>query len=131
MKLQSKDLVDQAKKKNAAALAAAFKSGDEAQMSDALAVFMADVNDAVLAQAAEEIETRNADNTALAARGVRVLTSAEMAYYGKLADAVLEGKQGEQLEEAPAEEEAAPVEEAAAEESAEEEAPAEESVPED
>lgn len=88
MRIQSKDLVNQAKEQNRAKLAAAIKSGDEAQMSEALAAFMADVNDAIVQQAAEDIETRNADANALAARGVRVLTSAEMAYYNALGAAV-------------------------------------------
>lgn len=86
--MKSKDLVAKAKEKNRELLAAAIKSGDEAQMSDALAVFMADVHDAVLQEAAEDFEIRNADANALAARGVRTLTSAEMAYYTALGNAV-------------------------------------------
>ena len=51
MSIKSKDLVAQAKKQNAAKLAAAFKSGDETQMAEAMSVFCSDVHAAVLAQA--------------------------------------------------------------------------------
>lgn len=84
----SKDLIANAKKQNAAALAAAFKSGDEEQMTAALAKFCDDVQDAVLQNAAEVAEQRNADNAIMASRGVHVLTSAEMSYYSALTDAL-------------------------------------------
>lgn len=87
MSIKSKDLVAQAKKQNAANLAAAFRSGDEAKMSEAMAAFCSDVHDAVLAQAAEEIELRNQDSAIMAARGLHALTSAEMNYYTKLGEA--------------------------------------------
>lgn len=88
MSIKSKDLVDQAKKQNAANLAAAFKSGDEAKMSEALAAFYSDVHEAVLSQAAEEIEMRNQDSAIMAARGLHALTSAEMHYYNELGKAI-------------------------------------------
>lgn len=88
MSIKSKDLVAQAKKQNAAKLAAAFKSGDEEQMSAAMAVFCSDIHDAVLAQAAEEIELRNQDAAVMAARGLHALTSAEMHYYTELSKAI-------------------------------------------
>ena len=88
MPIKSKDLVAQAKKQNAANLAAAFKSGDENKMSEAMAAFCSDVHDAVLAQAAEEIELRNQDNAVMAARGLHALTSAEMHYYTELGKAI-------------------------------------------
>ena len=84
MPIVSKDLVAQAKAKNAAALAAALKSGDEEQMTSALATMFSDVHDAVMQIAAEEIDMRNQDAAVLAARGVHVLTSAEMHYYTEL-----------------------------------------------
>lgn len=84
MPIVSKDLVAQAKAKNAATLAAALKSGDEEKMSAALATLFSDIHDAVLQQAAEELEMRNRDAAVLAARGVHVLTSAEMHYYTEL-----------------------------------------------
>lgn len=87
MSIKSKDLVAQAKKQNAAKLAAAFKSGDETQMAEAMSVFCSDVHDAVLAQAAEDIELRNHDSAIMAARGMHPLTSAEMNYYTKLGEA--------------------------------------------
>ena len=88
MSIKSKDLVANAKKQNAAKLAAAFKSGNEEQMSEAMATFCSDVHDAVLAQAAEEIELRNQDNAVMAARGLHALTSAEMHYYTELGKAI-------------------------------------------
>ena len=88
MPIKSKDLVAQAKKQNAANLAAAFKSGDEEQMAAAMAAFCSDVHDAVLAQAAEEIELRNQDAAIMAARGLHTLTSAEMRYYTELGKAI-------------------------------------------
>lgn len=88
MSIKSKDLVAKAKQQNAAALAAAFKSGDEEQMSAAMATFCSDVHDAVLAMAAEDIDQRNHDNAVMAARGMYALTSAEMNYFTKLGEAV-------------------------------------------
>ena len=84
MPIVSKDLVAQAKAKNAAALAAALKSGDEEQMTSALATMFSDVHDAVMQMAAEEIDMRNQDAAVMAARGIHVLTSAEMNYYTEL-----------------------------------------------
>lgn len=91
MPIKSKDLIANAKQRNAATLAAAFKSGDEEQMTTALANFYTDVHDAVLAQAAEEINQRNNDAAVLAARGYRALTNAEMNYYTKLGEALRSG----------------------------------------
>lgn len=88
MSIKSKDLIAAAKQKNAATLAAAFATGDEAKMTEALASFCGEVQDAVLQQAAAEAENRNQDNTIMAARGLHVLTSAEAAYYNKLGEAI-------------------------------------------
>ena len=41
--MRSKDLIANAKKANAAALAAAFQTGDETKMTEALAAFWGDV----------------------------------------------------------------------------------------
>lgn len=98
MPIMSKDLVNQVKKQNAEALAAAFQSGDEAKMSEALATFCGDVQDAILQQAAEEIAIQNRDATVMAARGQHMLTSAEMNYYTKLAEAVKSGNPNMALE---------------------------------
>lgn len=84
MPIVSKDLVAQAKAKNAAALAAALKSGEEEQMTSALATMFSDVHDAVMQIAAEEIDMRNQDAAVMAARGIHVLTNAEMNYYTEL-----------------------------------------------
>lgn len=91
MPIKSKDLINNAKQRNAATLAAAFKSGDEAKMSEALANFCTDVQDAVLEQAAQELHERNQDTAVMTARGYRPLTGAEMNYYTKLAEAMKSG----------------------------------------
>lgn len=88
MSVRSKDLIAKAKQQNATALAAAFKSGDETQMANALATFCDDVQDAVLQQAAQEAEMRNQDAAIMTSRGLHALTSAEMAYYTKLGEAI-------------------------------------------
>lgn len=88
MSIKSKDLVAKAKQKNSAALAAAFKSGDEDKMSAAMADFCSDIHDAVLMQAAEEIEQKNQDAAIMTARGLHALTGAEMHYYTELGKAI-------------------------------------------
>ena len=88
MSIKSKDLVAKAKQQNAATLAAAFKSGDEEKMSAAMAAFCSDIHDAVLMQAAEEIEQRNQDAAIMTARGLHALTGAEMHYYTELGKAI-------------------------------------------
>lgn len=86
MPIQSKDLIAQAKAKNAAAITAAIKSGEDAQMEAAFASLCIDLHDAVLRQAAEDISIQNSDAAIMAARGMRTLTSAEMNYYTKLGE---------------------------------------------
>lgn len=49
--MRSKDLIANAKKANAATLAAAFQTGDETKMTEALATFCGDIEEAVLQQA--------------------------------------------------------------------------------
>lgn len=88
MPIKSKDLIAQAKAKNAAAITAAIKSGEDAQMEAAFANLCIDLHDAVLQQAAEDISTRNSDAAIMASRGLRTLTSAEMNYYTKLGEAI-------------------------------------------
>lgn len=88
MPIVSKDLVAQAKERNAANLAAALKTGDEEKMSAAMATFFSDMCDSVTQQAAEEINLRNQDSAVLASRGIHVLTSAEMNYYTELGKAM-------------------------------------------
>lgn len=48
--MRSKDLIANAKKANAATLAAAFQTGDETKMTEALATFCGDIEEAVLQQ---------------------------------------------------------------------------------
>lgn len=88
MKITSKDLFAQVKKEHTASLTAAFKSGDESQMAEAMTGFFDSMNEAVLARAAEEIDARNQDTAVLAARGANVLTTEERAYYTGLAEAL-------------------------------------------
>lgn len=80
----NKDLIAEAKKKNAAALAAAMGTGDQKEMETALANFMSDVHDAVVQNAALEAQQAATDSAVLAARGLRVLTSEEKNYYGEM-----------------------------------------------
>ena len=89
--MRSKDLIANAKKANAAALAAAFQTGDETKMTEALATFCGDIEEAVLQQAQQEADERNQDTAIMAARGVHVLTSAEMNYYTELGKCVKSG----------------------------------------
>ena len=89
--MRSKDLIANAKKANAAALAAAFQTGDETKMTEALAAFCGDIEEAVLQQAQQEADERNQDAAIMAARGVHVLTSAEMNYYTELGKCVKSG----------------------------------------
>ena len=88
MKITSKDLFAEAKKNHTAKLTAAFKSGDENQMAEAMTGFFDAMNEAVLARAAEEIDARNHDSAVLAARGANVLTAEEKTYYKGLAEAL-------------------------------------------
>ena len=89
--MRSKDLIANAKKANAATLAAAFQTGDETKMTEALATFCGDIEEAVLQQAQQEADERNQDTAIMAARGVHVLTSAEMNYYTELGKCVKSG----------------------------------------
>ena len=89
--MRSKDLIANAKKANAATLAAAFQTGDETKMTEALATFCGDIEEAVLQQAQREADERNQDTAIMAARGVHVLTSAEMNYYTELGKCVKSG----------------------------------------
>ena len=89
--MRRKDLIANAKKANAAALAAAFQTGDETKMTEALATFCGDIEEAVLQQAQQEADERNQDTAIMAARGVHVLTSAEMNYYTELGKCVKSG----------------------------------------
>lgn len=91
MSIKSKDLIANAKAKNAASLAAALRSEDEKQLTEALATFCGDIEEAVLQQAQQEADARNQDAAVLAARGSHVLTSAEMNYYTKLGEAIKGG----------------------------------------
>lgn len=85
---KSKDLMNETKKRHAAALAAAMKSGDAAQMETAMAAFCADAASAAAREAADDAYNRVQDTTILAGRGQVVLTTAETAYYNGLITAM-------------------------------------------
>lgn len=81
---KSKDLMNETKKRHAAALAAAMKSGDASQMETAMAVFCADAASAAAREAADDAYNRVQDTTILSGRGQVVLTTAETTYYNGL-----------------------------------------------
>lgn len=81
---KSKDIMNETKKRHAAALAAAMKSGDAAQMEAAMAAFCADAASAAAREAADDAYNRVQDTTILANRGSVVLTTAETEYYSGL-----------------------------------------------
>ena len=73
---KSKDLMNETKKRHAAALAAAMKSGDAAQLEAAMAAFCADAASAAAREAADDAYNRVQDATILSNRGQVVLTTA-------------------------------------------------------
>ncbi len=81
---KSKDLLKEAQKRHAAALAAAMNSGDAAQMEAAMAAFCADAASAAAREAADDAYNRVQDTTILSNRGQVVLTTAETTYYNGL-----------------------------------------------
>lgn len=81
---KSKDLMNETKKRHAAALAAAMKSGDASQMETAMAAFCADAASAAAREAADDAYNRVQDTTILSGRGQVVLTTAETTYYNGL-----------------------------------------------
>lgn len=82
--MKAKDLINQAREKFSADFLQSVRDGDEGQMADAIAEFSQQLQEAML----QEADTASADRSALAARGVRVLTSREQKYYEALIEAM-------------------------------------------
>lgn len=85
--MKSKDLIKQAREKFSADFLQSLKDGDEVKMADAIAEFSQQIQDDMM----QEANAANADRAALAARGVRVLTSQEQKYYQALIHAMESG----------------------------------------
>lgn len=85
---RSKDLLKETQQRHAAALAAAMKSGDAAQMEAAMAAFCADAASAAAREAAADAYNRVQDATILSNRGQVVLTTAETTYYNGIIAAI-------------------------------------------
>lgn len=85
--MKSKDLVTQARTQFSADFLTAVRDGDENRMADAIAEFSQQIQDVMM----QEVNETSADNAALAARGVRVLTSQENKYYTALIKAMESG----------------------------------------
>ena len=85
---RSKDLLKETQQRHAAALAAAMKSGDAAQMEAAMAAFCADAASAAAREAADDAYNRVQDATILSNRGQVVLTTAETTYYNGIIAAI-------------------------------------------
>lgn len=85
--MKSKDLIQQAQEKFSADFLQSVKEGDEQKMASSIADFSRQLQEAMLQEAMDV----NADRAALAARGVRVLTSEEQKYYEALISAMGSG----------------------------------------
>lgn len=85
--MKAKDLINKAREQFSADFMQSVKDGDEAKMADAIAEFSQQLQDAMM----QEANDASADNAALAARGVRVLTSKENKYYEALIKAMESG----------------------------------------
>ncbi len=82
--MKSKDLINQAREKFAGDFLQAVKAGDENKTAEAIAEFSMELQEAML----EAGNSSAADQAALAARGVRILTSQETKYYNALINAL-------------------------------------------
>lgn len=82
--MKAKDLINQAREKFSADFLQSVRDGDEKKMADAIAEFSQQLQEVML----QEANTASADRSALAARGVRVLTSREQKYYEALIEAM-------------------------------------------
>ena len=83
--MKSKDLMEKARAQFAAGFLAAVNNGDENAVAEAVTQLSMDIQEALL----EEANDSRMDAAALAARGVRILTSAEEKYYRALGDAMM------------------------------------------
>lgn len=89
--LKAKDLMNNARDSFAAGFAEAIKNGDDKALADAIATFSEDVQQALMEEYNDLVSSTN-DAAVLAARGTRVLTSAETKYYNALIEAMKSDK---------------------------------------
>ncbi len=85
--MKAKDIMTNARDEFSTEFNDALKKGDEGALASAIASFSERVQESLLEEY-EAGQTGAADNAVLAARGVRVLTSAETKYYNKLIEAM-------------------------------------------
>lgn len=85
--MKAKDLIRQAQEKFSEDFLQSVKDGDEKKMADSIAELSRQIQEAMMQDAMDT----NADRAALAARGVRVLTSEEQKYYEALIGAMQGG----------------------------------------
>ncbi|MGI6042120.1 MAG: phage major capsid protein [Candidatus Alectryocaccobium sp.] len=89
--LKAKDLMNNARDSFAAGFAEAIKNGDDKALADVIATFSEDVQQALMEEHNDLVSSTN-DAAVLAARGTRVLTSAETKYYNALIEAMKSDK---------------------------------------
>lgn len=89
--LKAKDLMNNARDSFAAGFAEAIKNGDDKALADVIATFSEDVQQALMEEHNDLVSSTN-DAAVLAARGTRVLTSAETRYYNALIEAMKSDK---------------------------------------
>ena len=89
--LKAKDLMNNARDSFAAGFAEAIKNGDDKALADVIAKFSEDVQQALMEEHNDLVSSTN-DAAVLAARGTRVLTSAETKYYNALIEAMKSDK---------------------------------------
>lgn len=84
--MKAKDIMNDARTTFTQSFQAAIEAEDSAAMAESITTFSQSVQDSLM----EEYESRNmsSDSAVLAARGCRVLTSAEIKYYNKLIEAM-------------------------------------------
>jgi HK97 family phage major capsid protein len=82
--MKSKDLINEARQKFSASFMQSIKDGNEEGMAEAIAELSQNIQDALM----QEANDTSADQTVLAARGVRVLTSEETKYYESMIKAM-------------------------------------------
>lgn len=82
--MRAKDLIEKAKSEFANKFLSAISSGDENALAEAMSSFSEALQEAMM----QEYRSTQQDSAVLAARGVRVLTSQEQAYYNALMGAM-------------------------------------------
>ncbi|MDE7445893.1 MAG: phage major capsid protein [Lachnospiraceae bacterium] len=86
--MKSKDLIERARKELAQKFNTALESGDAAQVSQALADMAENIQSEILECAKDAMAVEQMDAAALAARGLRQLTSGERKYYEAVINAM-------------------------------------------